>query len=902
MGNAILDVVLGLVLVYLVLALLATKVQEWLDGNLLRGRVSTLHQLMLEACGQSEDLKKQVMENPLIFALYRGSKAQKSTFSTSSGPSSVPPDLFARALLMALNDGGNTHPSGLFPTPAGFLEKRAKDATAFAKTWQSLSGLIVGQERSWPGFEAAIARWFADIGDRSDGWFKRRAQGWSLCVALGLCALLNADSLHIAQTLASDSEQRNALADIALRIDAQRSRPEGAPVAAAQADRPEVQATARLTDAISRLSDAAQRDKGFGSFAASQLPRELAVKIGKDCPAKEAGKGKPPVLPAVDTVSWLYILPMLRTKVELARSRDEGREARALYTEAFDCLAHLSSWLAMAATFSTEPTARGLAQDATVAIESAKTALLSLRDQQAAPLLIKRAFLNDPETFAGCAEVATTRSAFDACLQRSRNSSVRLPLLFIGSTTRAQFCKVAPTEDCQGSACSTREPAPSAWCSDALPENSKLGLPALRLIPKDSPWMLFWLWLGGIAFTTCFVALGAPFWFDVLGKVANLRAAGNAREAADDARRGRGTLPPAPAPSPASPPAPAGDKAEAPFADARNPFEQTLTVALILNLQQVLPCRQSGRLDEETRRAIKKFCVDNKRAEVTEELDRELFYAITGRDLVKTAAIPASLQPGRSSSWVQPVASKLCLVLGFKDRIPKATINFDADVRALTVLYRFKTQAGTAIEQRKVVELAIKDPAALDVVDAPLIAEIDQLDASKSFPRESAGWLDWALGELGQVERNESSRAASNPRICTYLDVVPGGGDKGDKTPWCGAFAAWVITQYNAACAVDGRTAVAAPPAAGPLRASNWATWGSASRVPGATGAAALVGAVAGDVVLFQPEGKDSSGHVAFFIEFSNGVLRVLGGNQTGCSRVSLTEYPAAKVVTVRAP
>lgn len=899
MGNAILDVVLGLVLVYLVLALLATKVQEWLDGNLLRGRVSTLHQLMLEACGQSEDLKKQVMANPLIFALYRGSEAEKNTVTRSSGPSSVPADLFARALLMALNDGGHTHPSGPFTTPASFMEARAKSATTFPRTWQSLGGLIVGQERSWPGFEAAIAQWFADIGDRSDGWFKRRAQSWSLVVALGLCALLNADSLHIAQTLASDSEQRSALADIALRLDAQRKSPADASTAAPPAERPEVLAAARLTDAISRLSDAAQRDKGFGSFAATQLPKQLSVKVGQDCPSKEAVKGMSPVLPAVDTVSWLYILPMLRTQVELARSMDDGKEARALYTETYNCLAHLSSWLAMASTFSTEPAARGLAQDATVAIESAKSALLSLRDQNAAPLLIKRAFLNDPETFAGCAEVATTRSEFEACLQRSGNSGVRLPLLFIGSTVRAQFCTVARTEDCQGSACRTSEPAPGPWCSDAQPENKKLGLPALRLIPKDTPWMQFWLWIGGIAFTACFVALGAPFWFDVLGKVANLRAAGSVRDAADDAKRGRGTLPP---PPPA--PAPTDGRvspAGAPFPDARNPFELTLTIALTLNLQQVLGCKQSGRLDEETRRAIKKFCVDSKRAEVTEELDRELFYAITGRDLVKTAAIPASLQPDRSSSWVQPVASKLCLALGFKDRIPKATTHFDADVRALTVLYRYKAQAGTPIAQRTVVELAIKDPAALDVVDASLIAEIDRLDATKPFPREAAGWLDWALGELGQVEKNEATRATSNLRICKYLDVVAGGGDKGDKTPWCGAFAAWVITQYNAACAVDGNTRVAVPPA-DPLRASNWANWGSASRVSGVKGAAALVGAMAGDVVLFEPEGKDSSGHVAFFVEFNNGVLRVLGGNQTRGSRVSLIEYPADKVVTVRVP
>ena len=177
MGNAIVDVVLGLVLTYLVLSLLVMKVQEILDGNLLKGRVSNLHEMLLEAVGRSQDLRDKVLKNPLIFALYKGKDANDHMLWRSSGPSSIPPDLFARALLMELN--GGRHPSEEFPKPSAFLAARTlgKDVADAPRVWGALNGLLPGNEGDWKAFESAIATWFTDIGDRSDGWFQRRAQG-----------------------------------------------------------------------------------------------------------------------------------------------------------------------------------------------------------------------------------------------------------------------------------------------------------------------------------------------------------------------------------------------------------------------------------------------------------------------------------------------------------------------------------------------------------------------------------------------------------------------------------------------------------------------------------------------------------------------------------------------------
>jgi hypothetical protein len=442
-----------------------------------------------------------------------------------------------------------------------------------------------------------------------------------------------------------------------------------------------------------------------------------------------------------------------------------------------------------------------------------------------------------------------------------------------------------------------------------LPANAKLDLPTLRLIPNDTGWMRWLRWLGGILFTTLFVALGAPFWFDLLGRVVKLRSAGTVRDAADDDKRGRGTLPPAPpTPSGASPAAPpAGSAAEPPFSDARNPDEAKLTGKQILNLQQVLGVTESSRLDTETRAAIKNYCIKHQRIPPVEELDRELYSAIIGRGLEATPAIPARLQLGRSSSYVQPVAAKLMTALGFAGRISTATTTFSADLRALTVLYRYKADNRTFPNQEVVTIAAGAHPDALDSVDATGIDVINRLDSNKRFPRSPAPWLDWALGELGQLENNKNSRDASNPRVCEYLDSVPNGDENGDATPWCGGFAAWVITMHNTDCVAAGTAEVPAPPKE-PLASINWDAWGSDDRVPDVNGKpvrgkAALAGAQPGDIVRFSDEGNEKTGHhVAFFIKADGAHVWVLGGNQGTPGRVSLIAFKAVNVFKVRKP
>lgn len=925
MGNAIVDVVLGLVLIYAVLALLVTKVQELLDGNLVRGRVSTLHDLVKESVGQSEDLKEKVLANPLIFALYRGNAA-KGGMLRNSGPTAIPPELFARALLIELN--GGKHPSEEFATPSAFLAaktpspdtpsaKKPSADTPSADTpsadppriWKVLAGLLAGREANWADFTGAVAEWYCAIGDRAEGWFKRRAQWWSLGVALACAVLLNVDSLHIARTLSQDSAVRDSFADIAERVAEQRAadaavQPAATPKAAALA--PEDVAAARLTDAIHSLTDAVALDKkgGFATFKSNdyqvtpaQGTQAQSAQADSDCLFLDK---KAETTSVTTTERWLNALPRVRSRIEQARTAQRSSEARTTYVNAHSCLSHLSSWLAVAETFASSDGVRRSVRDATVAIEQAKTALLTLVAQRAGFLSLRRSYQTDPEAVRECRQVATTPSEFGACVEQALRSRVRLPILFLQSTMNFQFCEVTTSA-------SDRFP-PTEWPCGAEPLAVKdsIGVnEAVYLSPRPN-W--FWPWAAGVLITALFVALGAPFWFDVLGRVVKLRAAGRVRdEAAPEARAGGKTPPPAvgagAAPPRAEPPGPA----TSPFASSRNAFEDGLVARDIVALQQALTAvapglQATGQLDTPTRSAIAAWCRGNAVEPPTEELSRELYQRIVGRDAVRTPAAPSTPEArlGQVSSQVPAVAKRLMEVLGFPGRIAEAETRFTSDLRALAVLYRYKRESTVNEIDRKVFALATTDASSLDKVDASLIGEILGLPPGTGFAREMPGWLDWAIGELGQVEAGAANRGNSNPRICEYLDTaVPNAGNGGDDTAWCGAFVAWVLRRHLATLAVPGAAGAPPPPISAPLRAANWSGWAT-QRAPG-SGAAALAGARRGDVVLFQPTGPDSSGHVAFFIALDPaGKVCVLGGNQSKRGCVCLTRFNANQVVTVR--
>jgi uncharacterized protein (TIGR02594 family) len=231
------------------------------------------------------------------------------------------------------------------------------------------------------------------------------------------------------------------------------------------------------------------------------------------------------------------------------------------------------------------------------------------------------------------------------------------------------------------------------------------------------------------------------------------------------------------------------------------------------------------------------------------------------------------------------LGAHLCKRLGFEGRIPANETVFSDELRALAVLFRFKSDATQPVRNRAVFDIVNRHPEQLDEIDDDLARRMLEVNAQPLIRDTSSPWLDWALGELGQVERNGSSRGTSNPRVCEYLDAAQTKlGDRGDTTPWCGAFVAWVLKQHND----KDRPASAQTIPANPAGAINWRGWARNTGVVAGNAGPALP--QAGNVVVVK---VGSGHHVGFALEVDSGsdTFWMLGGNQTGGTRVSLSKW-----------
>ena len=128
--------------------------------------------------------------------------------------------------------------------------------------------------------------------------------------------------------------------------------------------------------------------------------------------------------------------------------------------------------------------------------------------------------------------------------------------------------------------------------------------------------------------------------------------------------------------------------------------------------------------------------------------------------------------------------------------------------------------------------------------------------------------MEIAMGELGQ---QEVFGQEDNERIVGYFGAVSYRATD-DETPWCAAFANWVLMEAGIA-----RTESAA--------ALSFSKWGVATKKP-----------KYGDIVVFD-HGK-GRGHVGFFMGFKGSKTGVLGGNQN--DEVNVTWFETSKVAHFR--
>jgi hypothetical protein len=213
-NSTILEVVIGIVFVYLLLSILCTSANEWVAaltrrrGEMLRkGIRQLLEKQPIKDGGNPNEFLDAFYKHPLIASLIHDKRhpayiaprtfvAVVTDLLTKEKPGSVEFEHFEK--------GGEALPPGNVRT--------------------SVLALVQRSNRDLEVAQLAAEGWFNDAMDRVNGWYKRRTQLWTIIIALLLTLVANANTVNIVKKLGNDPVLRAAVVEEA-KVRAQKPRP-----------------------------------------------------------------------------------------------------------------------------------------------------------------------------------------------------------------------------------------------------------------------------------------------------------------------------------------------------------------------------------------------------------------------------------------------------------------------------------------------------------------------------------------------------------------------------------------------------------------------------------------------------------------------------------------------------
>ncbi|ANL68591.1 hypothetical protein AMC82_PC00027 (plasmid) [Rhizobium phaseoli] len=188
-GSHVLDVVIGLIFIFMSVSLATTAITEAIASTLkLRHRTlrSGVQALLNDKdfTGLALQIYNEALVNPLSSGL------AKSAATVSTIPAYIQSTRFAESLVRVVSAGEKE----------GSLSE-AVNAIQDQQLREALSALLQKARGSQEEFERQIAKWFDDTMDRVSGWYKRKTQLIGFLVALFISIIFNADAIHAGASL-----------------------------------------------------------------------------------------------------------------------------------------------------------------------------------------------------------------------------------------------------------------------------------------------------------------------------------------------------------------------------------------------------------------------------------------------------------------------------------------------------------------------------------------------------------------------------------------------------------------------------------------------------------------------------------------------------------------------------
>jgi hypothetical protein len=201
-GSSSLEVLIGVVLLFLVLAVIASAVTE-IVGQVLGLRSRTLAD-GIQAMLFDKAARDAFYEHPLIKSLSHKGQLDK-LLRRFPRPSYIPSDVFARALLDVISV--KQAPDGTLEVTAGNLKLHPKTQELFEVLARPLGPAVneVGQ------LATEVEKWFDDGMDRVSGWYKRKTQLVLVTVGVVVVIWANANLIRYVSVLSTNPDARAAV-------------------------------------------------------------------------------------------------------------------------------------------------------------------------------------------------------------------------------------------------------------------------------------------------------------------------------------------------------------------------------------------------------------------------------------------------------------------------------------------------------------------------------------------------------------------------------------------------------------------------------------------------------------------------------------------------------------------
>jgi Na+-transporting methylmalonyl-CoA/oxaloacetate decarboxylase gamma subunit len=204
-----LEIVIGMVFIFLLLSLLATTINEMITNLIfsLRGReLEKAIYIMLNNVRPTPNAAQNQTQASLNYGdkFYAHPLIDMLSKNQNDRPSYITNSQFSKVVLELLNNS-NTGPVSI----TNIL--KTINHLPPGQTKEVLLSLLRDAQNDIDIFQTKIEDWYESIMERTTGWYKRRVQWILFIIGIIISIGLNADSIFIARTLATDEVARKAI-------------------------------------------------------------------------------------------------------------------------------------------------------------------------------------------------------------------------------------------------------------------------------------------------------------------------------------------------------------------------------------------------------------------------------------------------------------------------------------------------------------------------------------------------------------------------------------------------------------------------------------------------------------------------------------------------------------------